>query len=225
MVTSRQSATTARALLLAALVAGGAAADEAEDWFERPFGPSSATVNEGSLVFLARLPDRSVHLQRNHIVIGEHSVEDGWIDLFQCHDRLDAVARSQVVFHRERSRSLRVTHAEGIGEVWVEGTTVQLRDTAPGARLCVSVESRALESDGQGGYTLRNGPYMRRFLDGYYPMHVATRVTLDTARLRYASATPAVQPGFAVWQTDRDIHIDALFEGRLVTRLMFRRAN
>lgn len=208
-----------------AIVPTGTEAGEAEDWFNRPFGPSSDTVNEGNLVFLPRLPDRSVHHQHNHIVIGDRSLVDGWIDLTQCHDRLDAVPRSQVVFNRERSRALRITRAEGIGQAWVEGNTVQLADTQRGAQLCVRVESQSLEPDGEGGFALRTGPYMRRFLDGYYPMHVATRVTLDTTRLRYASATPGTQPGFAVWQSDNDIHFDAIFEGRLVTRLLFRRIN
>lgn len=227
MALARLRHASSLALLGVALVVGPGSArgGEAEDWFNRPFGPSTDTVNEGNLVFLARLPDRTVHRQRNHIVIGDRSLVDGWIDLTQCHDRLDAVPRSQVVFNRERSRALRITRAEGIGQAWVEGNTVQLADTRPGAQLCVRVETQALEPDGENGFALRAGPYMRRFLDGYYPMHVATRVTLGTTQLRYASASPGVQPGFAVWQTDNDIHFDALFEGRLVTRLLFRRVN
>lgn len=209
-------------LALALLPASPARADTEQDWFDRAVAESTDRVNEGRLVFLDSAPKKPAHFQQNHVVIAEHSLDDGWVDLHQCHDSLDAVPRSQIVFHKERSRALRVTRAEGVGRIWVEGHTVQLENTGHDARVCLSVETQALERGAGGEFSLRNGPYMRRFLDGYYPMHVATRITMATPRLDYASMTPLAQPGLRIWQEGRDVLFDALFEGRLVTRMLFR---
>lgn len=208
------------ALSLAAAAAFGAdlSQDEAEALFD---APSAAHVNEGTLVFLNRLPEKPVHLHQNHIVITDESLRDGWVDLIQCHADLDAVSRSQIVFSRERTRDLTVTSADGIGEVWVDGNTVQLRDTAPGAHLCLHVRSRALRRTDDGRFVLKNGPYLRRFLDGYYPMRVSMRVTLEGPRLHLAGAIPPPQPGFRIWTSSNDVFFDAQFEGRLITELWF----
>jgi hypothetical protein len=72
-----------------------------------------------------------------------------------------------------------------------------------------------------GGFRLRNGPYMRRFLDGYYPMRVALSIDYPTDRLRLVGQSPASQPGFSVHVGERRIEVDATFEGRLVTCLDF----
>ena len=177
--------------------------------------------NEGTLVFLSRLPEKPVHHHQNHIVIAEESLRDGWVTLDQCHADLDPVGRSQIVFSRDRTRELSVTAAEGIGEVWVEGNTVQLRDTARGARLCIRARSRALARADDGSFILKNGPYLRRFLDGYYPMRVSMRVTLDAPRLQFAATTPPSQPGFRTWTDGNEVFFDAQFEGRLTTELRF----
>ena len=210
------------ALSLAAASAYGAdlSREEAEALFE---APSAARVNEGVLVFLSRLPEKPVHHHQNHIVITEASLRDGWVTLDQCHADLDPVGRSQIVFSRDRTRELGVTAAEGIGEVWVEGNTVQLRDTARGARLCIHARSRALAPADDGSFVLKNGPYLRRFLDGYYPMRVSMRVTLDGPRLQLAATTPPSQPGFSIWSEGNEVFFDAQFEGRLTTELRFTR--
>jgi hypothetical protein len=210
------------ALSLAAVGANGAdlSQDEAEALFD---APSAAQVNEGTLVFLSRLPEKPVHHHQNHIVIAEESLRDGWVTLDQCHADLDAVGRSQIVFSPGRTRELSVTAAEGVGEVWVEGNTVQLRDTARGARLCIRARSRALAPADDGSFVLKNGPYLRRFLDGYYPMRVSMRVTLDAPRLQLAATTPPSQPGFRIWTDANEVFFDAQFEGRLTTELRFHR--
>jgi hypothetical protein len=137
---------------------------------------------------------------------------------------MDAVPRSQVMFSRDRTRDLRVTASGGIGAAWIEENTVQLKDTARGAYLCVEAQSRALTQQSDGSYVLRNGPYLRRFLDGYYPMHVTMRVSLETP-LALVDTRPAAQPGFEVTARTDEVYYDARFEGRLVTELRFRRSD
>jgi hypothetical protein len=196
----------------------GGAETDAEAWFN---GKSASEVNDGELVFLERLPEKPVHHHHNHITITDSSLIDGWVELAQCHRNLDAVPRSQVIFRSEHTRDLRVAGYFNIGEVWVEGPSVQLKDVARGAELCLALESRALTRDGGGIYSLHNGPFMRRFLDGYYPMRVSMVVDYSAA-LALVDVTPAAQTGLDIAYRNGGLDLDARFEGRLNTIIRFR---
>jgi hypothetical protein len=191
--------------------------NEAEDWLN---SKSASDVNEGQLKFLANLPDKPVHHHHNHIVIAATSLADGWVKLDQCHRNLDAVPRAEIVFNPGRSRGLQVVRFQNIGKVWVEGASVQLRDVAHDAELCLRLESRALVNDGDGIYSLHNGPFMRRFLDGYYPMRVSMAVDYPD-ELTLADVIPAAQEGFEISYREGGLDLDARFEGRLNTVIRF----
>lgn len=207
------------ALLLLCLLPHLAAAAPSE---EELFFKSVSEVSDGDLRFLERAPERPVHHHENRLTIHDASLVDGWIRLEQCHSHLDPVASMQIVYGEGRIRALEILNHHGIGKTWVLGHTVQLEDVAPGAGLCIRAETRALARDEQGNYQLANGPYMRRFLDGFYPMRVSVDVNLDTDRLGFLDITPAPQPGFLIQQDARHIRFDALFEGMLRTLIRFR---
>lgn len=185
------------------------------------FFKSVADVNEGELRFLTQAPDKPVHHHQNHITIDDASLETGWIHLRQCHIHLDAVPSSQVVYREGHVRDLRVLRVENIGRVWVEGPSVQLENVAPNALLCIQADTRALSSLEGTSYFLRNGPYLRRFLDGYYPMRVSLEVHLATPKIKFTRITPAAQPGLQVSASAQDVKVEALFEGRLRTEMQF----
>jgi hypothetical protein len=211
-----------RAIVAAALlVCLTAAADTDDDWLD---GPSAAEVNGGELTFLAERPAGRAHRHANRITIHESSLADGWVGLDQCHAELDPVSAAQIVYGEGRIRALAITAHEGIGEVRVDGHTVQLKDVGRDARLCIRAESRALHALGDQVWELRNGPYMRRFLDGFYPMHVVMDVRIAAPGLRFLALDPPVQPGLALDLADDRLRLDAWFAGRLVTRMRFARA-
>jgi hypothetical protein len=216
-----------RAWLLAALLALPAAAgaepsrEDLDKWFNAPMEKSAADVNEGELKFLAAAPAKPVHHHHNLIVIADSTLRDGWARLIQCHQNLDRVPAAQIMFSRERTRELQITYQHGIGRAWVEGNSVQLTDVGPGAWLCISAASRALHDNLDGTWSLKNGPFMRKFLDGYYPMHVSMDVFIESPRIRFDRIQPAAQTGFRVWQTPGEVSFDAWFEGRLSTELRF----
>ena len=199
-----------------------AAGAEEDAWWEQPTDSERALgVNSGSLRFLAEPPAGPVHHHDNAITITEASLKSGWIGLRQCHEHLDPVGRAQIVFGEGRIRGLAVRAHENIDRAWVEGSTVQLEGVRTDARLCIEAESRALHRDGEG-YLLKNGPYMRRFLDGYFPMHVTmTVVTPEGVALE--SVRPPPQPGLELRRGDGTYHLEAWFEGRLVTRVRLKR--
>jgi hypothetical protein len=183
-----------------------------DDW-------SVEDVNEGKLEFLTQPPVESVHHHDNVITLDRSSLDDGWLQLDQCHRNIDKVARAQIVFRPGRIRGLRITASENIGRAWVEDASVQLTDIRQDSRLCLAAETRALSTNSDGSYRLDNGPFMRRFLDGYYPMRVSQKIVLADSGLVFSGIRPAVQPGFEVEVTKESIRFDAWFEGRLLTEI------
>lgn len=182
---------------------------------------SAALVNEGSLHFLEAAPAKTVHHHQNHILIDRDSLDSGWVSLTQCHDHLDAVPLAQITFREGFIRNLKVETAVHIEEAWIEGASVQLRNVEPGARLCLSAQTRAFHDTGNGYYNLTNGPYMRKFLDGYYPMQVTLEIRYPAELLNLIDVTPPAQPGFALDEHPGFIRVDTLFEGELQTLIQF----
>jgi hypothetical protein len=135
---------------------------------------------------------------------------------------MDQFSRVQIMFKKGRIRDLVITRADNISESWIEDNSVQLRDVKAGAMLCVSGWTRALESGEGGRFTMHNGPFMRKFLDGYYPMRVSMDVDYSGTGLQLVSVLPRQQTGFDVNERAESVSFDAWFEGRLRTELMFR---
>jgi len=196
--------------------------EQMEEWlFDDSDTLGMEEVNEGELAFVAKLKNPNVHHHHNRMIITDSSLEDGWVKLEQCHRNLDAVPLAQILFSKTRSRNLAVSRSENIDKAWVEGNSIQLEDIHKQAILCVTAETRSFVYNGDGTYSLRSGPFMRRFFDGYYPMRVTMDVEIKAERLRFYETTPPVQDGFKVWRTTRAIHFEAWFEGRLNTDIRF----
>lgn len=172
------------------------------------------------LRFLPALPAPSIHYHHKHLTFTDDSLVTGWAGHQQCHYHLDQVPALEVVFKKGRVRHLRITRAEHIGRAWVEENSVQLKDVGADAVLCIESESRVLKRDVQTGrYTLNSGPYMRRYLDGYFPMRVTLIVDYPT-RLRLDDIQP---PELRLKATNLPGHLqlDAIFEGQLDIDLRF----
>jgi hypothetical protein len=84
--------------------------------------------------------------------------------------------------------------------------------------VCLGLETRALWVK-DGTITIKNGPFMRRFLDGYYPMRVSMQVEYPAKSMRFTGMKPEdvahrmVNAGL--------LEIEARFEGRLNTEISF----
>ena len=186
-----------------------------------PPEPDTAEVNEGILDFLSSPPVDRVHAHRNRITLSPASLQDGWASLYQCHESLDSVPAAQIVYDSERIRKLQVASVNGIGRAWVEGHTIQLEDVSDTAGLCIRAESRVVHRLDGGRFVVRNGPFMRRFLDGYYPMNVLLDIRLPPGDWQLEKSRPRVQPGFEVVSRSDGLSAEAWFEGKLVTEFYF----
>ena len=172
------------------------------------------------LRFLPALPPQPIHYHHKHLTLSADSLKSGWADHQQCHYHLDPVAALEVVFKKEHVRKLAIRRAEHIGRTWIEDSSVQLQDVGTDAVLCIASESRVLRQDGLSGhYTLSSGPYMRRYLDGYFPMQLTLIVDYPT-QLQLNDIQP---PELRLHAIDLPGHlqIDAVFEGQLVITLGF----
>ena len=130
------------------------------------------------------------------------------------------MSAAEIVFKPENIRKLSLTKTLHIDSAHVEGHRVELQGVKPNARLCLKAESRALHQTGPEEYELRNGPYMRRFLDGYYPMRIYLNVKLPES-YTVQETFPQQQLGFSITQTTRQITLDGWFKGKLFTRIRF----
>lgn len=182
---------------------------------------SATDVNEGILNFLQTPPAKPIHHHQNVFRIDADSLDSGWVHLLQCHDNLDAVPRAQITFREGFVRDLRLDAFSRMESAWIEGASVQLVNVQPGARLCLSGLTRALRHTGNGYYNLYSGPYMRKFLDGYYPMRVTLDIEYPAQFLRLLDISPPEQPGFQHIESPGSIHLDAVFEGELSTLIQF----
>ena len=181
-------------------------------------------VNEGELVFLETAPDPDGPRMEKRLELRRDSLEDGWARMSQCHYNLDAVTAAQVVYNPQRTREIQVTRADDIGKAVVDGPSVQLGDVGRDATLCVRAEVLAIVPAPEGdGYLVENGPFMRRFLDGYYPMQVLLEVRWPPGLLRLDRSEPPAQPGHDVETNVGSVTVSAHFEGRLRSRLYLER--
>jgi hypothetical protein len=206
-------------LLSGALVALTAAAeiDPLDD--DSLWDPPRLEINRGELQFLPDPPATPVHHHQNEITVGASSLVDGWVTLRQCHRDIDRVGRAQILYNGANTEDLEIESHSNIEETWVEGASVQLRRISTDAELCVRARSRMLQVLDDGSYLLENGPFMRRFLDGYHPMRVTVTVDWGNLDLALADTQPLAQPGFEIVESDRGIRIDTVFEGRLKATL------
>ena len=158
----------------------------------------------------------------NHIELGSNALQDGWGVLTQCHYNLDPVGKLQIVYNPDRTENIRIVSDDGIAMAWVEGPTVQLDDIKRGANICIEADTYALiERD--DSYVIERGPFMRRFLDGFYPLHVKLSVSWKDLPLIATNMSPPPQTGVYLEQSAEEVTIDYWFRGELRTELVLKR--
>ncbi|MCG7898391.1 MAG: hypothetical protein JAY85_08035 [Candidatus Thiodiazotropha weberae] len=198
--------------------AHGKTLTDEEDFWEEP----QIEVNEGVLEFLSQPPEKPVHHHQNQITITRSSLQDGWVELSQCHHHLDPVPRLEIVYHPQRIRDIRIVSLSNIGHAEVLGHKLDLSDIKRSAEICLSAQSRALHNLGEGLYQLRNGPYMRRFLDGYYPMQLSLEVRYPAERIELSGQQPLPEGGVDRQSMNGRFKWSGWFTGKLSTQLDFR---
>ncbi|VAW71190.1 hypothetical protein MNBD_GAMMA12-3622 [hydrothermal vent metagenome] len=201
-----------------------------DQWLNNPDAPiplvkKNRKINEGKLTFLDPSKHKNVMHSDNNIRIDAQSLKTGWVELRQCYRNLDAFPRVQIVYKYRNIRHLKIKSVKKIKSAKIEGRSVQLVDVQKGALLCISAQIQSLQKT-VTGYQLQNGPFRRKFLDGYFPLHVTVNVRFPNLQITLESIKPkSVQGtkflGIQVSKSINRVTLNALFEGVLNTQLNF----
>ena len=200
-------------------------------WEDGPPGPGQvdpedAQTTSPELRIYAEPPeerDTPLHHHDNHLTLDEDSLNDGWVRLRQCHSGLAEIGRMSIVYNEPNIRGLRVASADEVEDAWAEDDRVVVIGVTEASELCVEAEMRVVESRGNGEYVLENGPFMRRFLDGYFPMRVTLTLSWGDLDLSLEDTIPERQPGVDVRGFEHGMILDTTFEGELETRIRLSR--
>ena len=194
-----------------------------DEWFydEESSQPDEIRINYGELRFLTQPPEKRAPYSQNLLTISAQSLLNGWVKIEQCHTGLDPMHMVEIVYGYKQMRGLIITKVRGIGQAWVEGQSVQLKEVTLTAELCVQLEARILHKRDSGGWVLRNGPYQRRFLDSYFPLRLTLRVNFPGGLLQYIGSQPREPEGLGVLAETDSVVFAAWFEGQLVLEIYF----
>ena len=193
----------------------------AEAWFNDDSDLLIEDVNEGHLEFIAPIKGKKNLHSESVLTITDSSLVAGWVDLQQCYRNLDPIGETDVVYNYKNIKQLKITSLSNIGEASVNGQTIHLQDVSASAHLCIQAEVQILEQTSEQKYTLSNGPYHLKFLDGYYPYHVTVTIRYPDDRLKYTHILPEPQSLFKVINQPGKFFLDTWFEGVLQVEVNF----
>ena len=193
---------------------------EAEQWFYSDAEQQALEVNEGELVFISP-PQQAILHSQNRISITEHSLTNGWLALTQCYYHLDPVPETVIRYQYKDMKNLRVIKFVNIADVRTNSQSIELEDIRDNASLCIRADVLLLETTASG-YQIRNGPYHRKFLDGYYPFHVSLLIEYPSELIQLDEISPDAQPGFEIRKEKNSLEIISWFEGQLIIDVKFR---
>ena len=192
-----------------------------ESWIDDDSEWRTLQVNEGQLEFIAPIHDQSILHSDTHLWITGESLQTGWVKMQQCYRHLDAVGRTDVEYAYREMKNLQLTRVEQIAQTRVKQHSVELEDVEKGAVLCVQADVKILRHLSDKTYGMENGPYYRKFLDGYYPYHVSLTVHYPNDEIQLKQIMPETQSGFNVIEKKDGLSIDSWFEGVLRIRFDF----
>ena len=187
--------------------------------------PAAPPSTSPELRFLLEAPDSTPHHHQNQITLTESSLEDGWVELRQCHSHVTAIRRMVIVYNEATTDALQVESTRGVEAARAEKDRVDLRGVERDAEVCINARMRILEDVGDGVYELANGPFERKFLDSYLPMRVTLAVSWGELDMRLEETEPREQEGFEVVRSDHGFMVDTLFKGELRTRMHLRNSH
>ncbi|MDH5394243.1 MAG: hypothetical protein OEY11_13735 [Gammaproteobacteria bacterium] len=194
---------------------------EEERWLNSDIDSDTSQVNEGKLEFILERQKRAVMHSANTLIINKKSIDDGWVALQQCYRHLDKLAELDITYQYRFIKNLSIISKRNIDSAVIKDQGIMLKNITDNSELCVSAEVRIFYQNPDLSFSLVNGPYHRRFLDGYYAYHLSLTVLYPDELLRFKATQPVDQPGFKVIHAAKSIIVDTHFKGILNTEVIF----
>ena len=179
-------------------------------------------LSSAEVRFIDTFDAQSQYHMTNEIVLNAESLNSGWATLTQCHYNLDPVGQLQIVYRPGSSRDIRLLNHQNIETIWTEDSSVQMQNLQKGAQLCVEMQTLALRQNHQAWW-LERGPFMRKFLDGYYPLQVSLRIEWPNELLTLQQFEPEAQRGVTIQKAPGLVQAEYRFEGELRPLFIFTR--
>lgn len=180
-------------------------------------------VGEGQIRYLKNRPDPDAYRYESKVTISPASLESGLVEIQTCHKQLDPIRKVVIVFNKDRIRDIQVRSLDGMAMAEVRENRVTLTEVQKGGSICIDLQSRALDSLGNGLYQLNAGPLMRRLFDGYLPMSATMKFSWPNKLLTVAETRPASQDGVLVKPSQDGLEMDLIFSGRMTAQILLKR--
>jgi hypothetical protein len=193
---------------------------ELEKWFNSDDELPTSKVNDGQLNFIRAKPENNLFHSKINITVDQNSIDHGWTNLTQCYSNLDPIYRTAVTYRKNLIKNLRVISSKNIKHTSVIENKVFLKDVRKDASLCIAATARNFYQNEDQSFSLVNGPYHRKFLDGYYPYRLTLKINYSP-KLKFKFNIPEDQKGFQVTRLDNTLSVKTVFEGRLKTEFRF----
>jgi len=194
---------------------------EEERWLNSDELDITSSVNEGTLQFIQKPENKNILHSINKLNITRESIDNGWVKLHQCYRHLDKLDQVEITYKYRFMKNLTVVSKGNIKSAKIIGQNIELTSIKENAELCVSADVRIFYQNEDLSFSLVNGPYHRRFLDGFYPYHVSLHIRYPESLLSFVSSIPKEQEGFSVLRKTNELVIDSYFEGILNTETIF----
>ncbi|WP_173271889.1 hypothetical protein [Thiosulfatimonas sediminis] len=186
------------------------------------------SVNEGQLTYVDPALTEGNYALENRLRILKDATQTQQIEFTQCHKNLDAINSIEIVYNPKTTTNLDVLSSTNIANIEVGADKVALSKVQKGAQICIRGISTTLTYNPTlQVWELPRGPYMRKFLDGYYPMHLQEVLELGESNLAFVKLQikngPAIQPLKQIGQNANGttVTFDYYFEGRLQPTYQF----
>lgn len=163
-------------------------------------------VNEGELTWVAPEKTDNQYALFNKLILNDESLKTGRVEFEQCHTNLDEISAIDIVYNAKTTQSLELLSKSKIQRVAILPAKAELYGVQKGAEVCLKGTLNLLAKTATGRWQLPRGPYMRKFLDGYYPMHVQESLSwqntpLEWQGIAFANADKSLPAGQNFQQT------------------------
>lgn len=193
---------------------------EIEKWFNED-NILPVQVDEGELLFLSEATEKPVLHSRSELTIDQHSINSGWTTISQCYRYLDPVARTEIVYQYQSIKNFHILSKQNIQSAKIKKNSIVLENVLLNAQLCIRADVQIFNRQSNNTFSLKSGPYHRKFLDGYFPYHVTLIIHYPEKKLKIITTNPPKQPGFQVKSEVNKVIFDSVFSGKLNIEAIF----
>ena len=185
----------------------------------------SDIATEGQIKYLKERPDPNAYSYESRVKITAASLESGSVQIATCHYQLDPIRKVVIVFNPNRIQAIAVKSIDRMASAEVKNNQVVLTDVERGASICIDLQSKALDSLGNGLYQLNAGPLMRRLFDGYLPMTANMKFSWPDKLLAVQETKPATQDGVDIKSANDGLEMDLVFAGKMTAQILLKRSD